>query len=84
MQVKSIAECSKGSILQYFRPSLRLLFVNTIFVWSKFLSGRFKKIFLYMCDYQGKALSQGYKTFYVRDSTEHEISTAHTNLNAKN
>ena len=22
MQVKSIAECSKGSILQYFRPSL--------------------------------------------------------------
>ena len=23
MQVKSIAECSKGSILQYFRPSLR-------------------------------------------------------------
>ena len=22
MQIKSIAECSKGSILQYFRPSL--------------------------------------------------------------
>ena len=33
MQVKSIAECSKGSILQFFRPSLnRLPFVIKIFV----------------------------------------------------
>ena len=37
MQVKSIAECSKGSILQYFRPSLSYHFVFTfvlsIFQW---------------------------------------------------
>ena len=37
MQVKSIAECSKGSILQYFRPSLSYhlslrLFLST-FEW---------------------------------------------------
>ena len=38
MQVKSIAECSKGSILQYFRPSLMYqlsfkTFVLIIFEW---------------------------------------------------
>ena len=31
IQVKSIAECSKGSILQYFRPSLSYQFVLSIF-----------------------------------------------------
>ena len=46
MQVKSIAECSKGSILQYFRPSLsyhlslRLLFCLVF-------SGRFTQVLLY-------------------------------------
>ena len=37
MQVKSTAECSKGSILQYFRPTLSLhvskIFVVSIFEW---------------------------------------------------
>ena len=33
MQVKSIAECSKGSILQDFRPSLGYLFDLSIFEW---------------------------------------------------
>ena len=39
MEVKSIAECSKGSILQYFRPSLSYqlsllkTFVFSIFEW---------------------------------------------------
>ena len=38
MQVKSIAECSKGSILQYFRPALSYhlslkIFVLSIFEW---------------------------------------------------
>ena len=38
MKVKSIAECSKGSILQYFRPSLSYhfsikTFVLCIFKW---------------------------------------------------
>ena len=36
MQVKSIAECSKGSILQYFRPSLSFHFVIKLFVLSIF------------------------------------------------
>ena len=36
MQVKSIAECSKGSILQYFLPSLSYHFVTKIFVLSIF------------------------------------------------
>ena len=40
MQVKSIAECSKGSILQYFRPSLSYHFpLRPLF--CLFLSGRF-------------------------------------------
>ena len=33
MQVKSIAECSKGSILQYFQPLLSYNFVLSIFEW---------------------------------------------------
>ena len=36
MQVKSIAECSKGSILQNVRPSLSYHFVIKIFVLSMF------------------------------------------------
>ena len=41
MQVKNIAECSKGSILQYFRPSLSYqLFIL-------YLSGRFTQVLLY-------------------------------------
>ena len=40
MQVKSIAECSKGSILQYFRPSLSYYFsLRSLF--CLFLSGQF-------------------------------------------
>ena len=36
MQVKSIAECSEGSILQYFWPSLSYQIVIRIFVLSIF------------------------------------------------
>ena len=36
MQVKSITECSKGSILQYFRPSFKLPFLIKIFAVSFF------------------------------------------------
>ena len=36
MQVKSIAECSKGSILQYFRPFIKLPFIIKNFVLSIF------------------------------------------------
>ena len=45
MQVKSIAECSKGSILQYFRPSLSYyLSIRSLF--CLFLSGRFTQVLL--------------------------------------
>ena len=46
MQVKSIAECSKGSILQYFRPSLSNHFpLRPLFCLS--LSGRLRQVLLY-------------------------------------
>ena len=46
MQVKSIAECSNGSILQYFRPSLSYhLPLRSLF--CLFLSSRFTQVLLY-------------------------------------
>ena len=46
MQVKSIAECSKWSILQYFRPSLRYHFpLRPLF--CLFLSGGLRQVLLY-------------------------------------
>ena len=47
MQVKSIEECSKGSILQYFRPSLGYPFVIKS-LFGLFLSGRFTLVFVYV------------------------------------
>ena len=46
MQVKSIAECSKGSILQSFSAFIKLPFVTKIFVLS-FLNGCLRKVLLY-------------------------------------
>ena len=46
MQVKSIAECSTGSILQYFRPSLSY-HVSLRSLFCLFLSGRFTQVLLY-------------------------------------
>ena len=46
MQVKSIAECSKGSILQYFRPVITLPFGIKIFVFCLFLSVLFRQVLL--------------------------------------
>ena len=44
MFVKSIAECSNGSILQYFRPSLSYhLLLRPLF--CLFLSGRLRQVF---------------------------------------
>ena len=40
MKVKSIAECSPWSILQYFWPALS----NN---WPSFLSGRFRQVLMY-------------------------------------
>ena len=46
MQVRSIAECSKWSILQYFQPSLSYqLLLRSLF--CLFLSGRFTQVLLY-------------------------------------
>ena len=46
MLAKSIAECSKGSILQYFRPSLSYhLSLQSLF--CLFFSGRFTQVLLY-------------------------------------
>ena len=46
MQVKTIAECSKGSILQYIRPSLsNHLSLRSLF--CLFLSGPFTQVLLY-------------------------------------
>ena len=46
MQVKSIAECSHWSILQYFRPSLSYHF-SLRFLFCLFLIGRFRQVLLY-------------------------------------
>ena len=45
MQVKSIAECTKGSILQYFRPALSYhMALRPLF--CVFLSGRLRQVLL--------------------------------------
>ena len=48
IQVKSIAECSKGSILQCFRPSFKLPFVFKTYVFFPFLSDCFRQVLLYI------------------------------------
>ena len=45
MQVKSIAECSKGSILQYFQPSLKYYFALRP-LFCLFLSGALRQVLL--------------------------------------
>ena len=45
MQVKSIAECSKGSIQQYFQPSLSYHFPLR-HLFCQFLSGRLRQVLL--------------------------------------
>ena len=59
MQVKSIAECYKGSILQYFRPSFSY-HLSLRFSFCLFLSGRFTQVLLYqnICDIKGDYKAQ--------------------------
>ena len=48
MQVKRIAECSKGSILQYLRPALSYhLSLRYVCLFCLFLSGRLRHGLLY-------------------------------------
>ena len=57
MQAESIAECSKGSILQYFQPSLSShLSLRSLF--CLFLSGHFTQVLLYVADIQKNHLSE--------------------------
>ena len=52
MQVKSIADCSKGSLLQYFRPTLSYhLSLKSLF--CLFLIGRFTQVLLYIISWAG-------------------------------
>ena len=46
MQVKSIAECSKGSILQYFQPPLSY-HLSLRFLFCLILSGHFTQVLLF-------------------------------------
>ena len=56
MQVKSIADCSKGSILQYFWPSLSYhLPLRPLF--CLFLSGHLRQVSLYFMQYLNTSLS---------------------------
>ena len=56
MQVKSIAECSKGSILQYFRPSLSY-HLSLIPLFCLFLSGRLRQVLLYIIIWKSKPVT---------------------------
>ena len=57
MQIKSIAECSKGSILQYFWSALSYhLSLRSLF--CLFLSGRFTQVLLHNVFYGKKARFQ--------------------------
>ena len=62
MQVKSIAECSPWSILQYFRPSLSYHFPLR-HLFCLFLSGRLRQVFLYIevCFGKGSLIKQNKK-----------------------
>ena len=92
MQVKSIAECFKGSILQLRSTLIKLPFVLKTFVMS-FLNGRFTQVLQYFgkgaqCTISKSPVAfltrrQGHKNMLMPNSTEHEVSTAHTCKNTK-
>ena len=50
MEVKSIAECCKGSILQYFRPSLSY-YLSLRSLFCLFLSSRLRQVDRFYCTY---------------------------------
>ena len=57
MQVKSIVECSMGSILQYFRPSL-IYHLPLRSLFCLFLSGRLRQVLLYFVSTKISCLAQ--------------------------
>ena len=67
MQVKSTAECSKGSILQYFRPSLSYhLSLGSLF--CLFLGGRFTQVVHVKISNYGLPVYKGVKQGLKRDT----------------
>ena len=66
MQVKSIAECSKWSILQYFRPSLSYqLSLRPLFYL--FLSARFTQVLLYISHFFQSTCIQNLMALYISE-----------------
>ena len=80
MQVKSIAECSKGSILQYFPPSLSYhLSLRSLF--CLFLSGRLRQVlFLNDNHFQIRTLDNGVFFFLYKQEPKLEIFEFNVNL----
>ena len=66
MQVKSIAECSNGSILQYFRPSFSY-HLSLISLFCLFLSGHFTQVLLNIYAINTKIL---YPVFFYPGQTD--------------
>ena len=69
MQVKSIAEGCKWSILQYLRPSLSY-HLSLISLFCHFLSGRFTQVLLYISrglrlEFPNKDILQSLKIFFI-------------------
>ena len=77
MQVKSIAECSKGSILQYFRPSLSYNFPLRPLL-CLFLSGRLRQVLLYMKRWLSDTRRERYSAFSGHNSLASGLSPVQT------
>ena len=71
MQVKIIAECSKGSILQYFRPALSYhMALRSLF--CLFLSGRLRQVSLNIFVYLQRSVVNS-KQFPFRFFSAYEV-----------
>ena len=60
MQVKSIAECSVGSILQYFQHSLRY-HLSLRYLFCLFLRGRSTQVLLYSANFPYRRKCKNYR-----------------------
>ena len=75
MQVKSFAECSTGSILQYLRPSLSYhLSLRSLF--CLFLSGRLRQVLLNIALWKLPLVLNGLKVFFLlfREEKQEQLS----------
>ena len=87
MQVKSIAECSNGNILQYFRPSLSYhLSLRSVF--CLFLSGRLRHVLLYInssssCLFQTYSMDCYFRQLWIDKRLAFNVSMPNVSLNIK-